>query len=677
MKKTILLLVTALLLCLCSPALAADKLEFYNPDTGALEVRKDYYVTYTVLPDNTIRLDDVYTRDETATRAQLPSRVNGKDVTAINGESIFVCYRNYACYVIPPGITRIVNDEGVGLGGAVLFGDSVTSVEILGEDAPFFMSEDGQFFLDNTLVGCLGAKDRMMVDVAEGTDAVELSAFCQFEKLTSITLPRSVTEVHYAPDPGHMTTLPESLQRINVAHGNPVLRGVSGVLYAGDRLICCPQSALLTRLVPPAGVREIDRYALYGCVQLNEIQLPDSLEVIRYGAFYRTAHLMSLHLPAGVHTIEEGAFSNCYWLEQVTVAAENPHYRVESQLLVRNADNKALLAFGGEETRYDVPDTIRSLGDFAFSGRYYLKHVTLPEGLESLGNEVFSGTGLQTVTLPSTLKEMGVGVFAYCDNLTEVTFTGNGTALTCLPEKTFTFCEKLRQFTLPEGNRITSIGESAFSYCSQLQELTLPEGLTEIGDDAFWSCTRLKSLVLPASLPTFDVGNVYGCSQLKQLFVLGENTRLEGYLSGHSTTIICQNWYNVRGIRTDFKYELYTDWLFLHGPMQVVLANDPRLQQILDAGGTMTCTFTRSYDEDSFTDPTGKKYTFGRKDTSTLQIQLTTADGQTVTREYPCSVSDGKLNMGGNHLAFTVLDLTTVRVESRQWVMILKGGAPQ
>ena len=50
--------------------------------------------------------------------------------------------------------------------------------------------------------------------------------------------------------------------------------------------------------------------------------------------------------------------------------------------------------------------------------------------------------------------------------------------------------------TLPSS--ITEIGEGAFEGCSGLTSLTLPDGITEIGEYAFYQCSGLTSIYVYA-----------------------------------------------------------------------------------------------------------------------------------------------------------------------------------
>ena len=136
--------------------------------------------------------------------------------------------------------------------------------------------------------------------------------------------------------------------------------------------------------------------------------------------------------------------------------------------------------------------------------------VTLPEGLQSIGEWAFYGcTSLTSVTLPEGLQSIGRGAFYGCTSLTSVTLPEG---LQSIGEWTFRGCTSLRSVTLPEG--LKSIGSEAFGGCTSLTSVTLPEGLQSIGYGAFEGCKSLTSVTLPEGLKSIERGAFHGCRNL-------------------------------------------------------------------------------------------------------------------------------------------------------------------
>ena len=79
------------------------------------------------------------------------------------------------------------------------------------------------------------------------------------------------------------------------------------------------------------------------------------------------------------------------------------------------------------------------------------------DGLQKIGDGAFWSTSLPSITLPSTVAEIGGYAFKDCKQLREVVFN--------------------------EG--LQKIGVSAFRMCTSLSSITIPSTVTEIGGSAF------------------------------------------------------------------------------------------------------------------------------------------------------------------------------------------------
>jgi hypothetical protein len=157
-----------------------------------------------------------------------------------------------------------------------------------------------------------------------------------------------------------------------------------------------------------------------------------------------------------------------------------------------------------------LPDTLTSIGEYAFFGCTSLAAVDLPDSLASIGDNAFSGcTSLAAVDLPDSLTEIGDNAFRICTSLAAIDLPDS---LTSIGRDAFSYCTSLAAIDLPDN--LTSIGEYAFYYCMSLASIGLPDALTEIGGSAFESCTSLASIDLPDSLTFIEEYAFYGCTSL-------------------------------------------------------------------------------------------------------------------------------------------------------------------
>ncbi|MDR0713485.1 MAG: leucine-rich repeat domain-containing protein, partial [Bacteroidales bacterium] len=236
----------------------------------------------------------------------------------------------------------------------------------------------------------------------------------------------------------------------------------------------------LYSLVIGDGVTAIGDYAFEGCSGFTgNLSLPEGVTSIGVGAFRNCSSFTgSLNIPVGVTSIGSGAFSDCNGLTGISVDAGNTAYSAVDGVLFNKTGTVLVACPAGKTGAVDIPVTVTSIGDNAFSGcSGLIGSLTLPAGVTSIGDYVFAG----------------------CSG-----FTGS--------------------LTLPAG--LTSIGDVAFYECSGFTgSLTLPAGLTSIGVDAFWSCGGFTgSLNIPAGLTSIGDGAFSECNGLTGISVDAGNT---------------------------------------------------------------------------------------------------------------------------------------------------------
>ena len=233
-----------------------------------------------------------------------------------------------------------------------------------------------------------------------------------------------------------------------------------------------------------------------------------------------------------------------------------------------------------------VPDTVKYIERFAYypNTAYYvssLTKVTLPEGLETIGDNAFaSAPGLSEINLPSTLKSIGERAFMNCniDNFTIpagveyiganafnetymavrkanevrarggdpfiviggelVKYAGDDTVVTVpdgvrgIATDAFSpYGGDVTSITLPDS--VEYIADGAFGTQSELTTVNFGSGLKEIGDTAFSGCDSLNNVVLPEGLKKIGDNAFASCSSLDSISFPGTlETLYPGSLRG-------------------------------------------------------------------------------------------------------------------------------------------------
>ena len=245
----------------------------------------------------------------------------------------------------------------------------------------------------------------------------------------------------------------------------------------------------LTSVTIPDSVTSIGSCAFYDCTGLTSITIPDSVTSIGNGAFYNCTGLTSVTIPDSVTSIGDEAFNNCTRLTSITVKEGNPNYSSDEYGVLFNKDKTLLIQYpiGNKRTSYTIPDSVTSIGDWAFA----------------------QCTSLTSVTIGNSVTSIGEAAFWLCTSLTSVTI---GNSVTSIGSSAFWCCTGLTSITIPDS--VTSIGDYAFIYCTGLTRVTIPDSVTSIGDNAFISCTSLTDVYYTGSKEDWNkisIGLYNGC----------------------------------------------------------------------------------------------------------------------------------------------------------------------
>ena len=214
--------------------------------------------------------------------------------------------------------------------------------------------------------------------------------------------------------------------------------------------------------------------------KIKTIVIKDGVTSIGKNAFYKSG-LTSVTIPNSVTTIGEFAFEFCYSLTSIA-----------------------------------IPNSVTSIGYSAFFKCSALTYITIPNSVTSIGNLAFAYcSSLTSITIPNSVTSIGYGGFSNCNSLTSVTIPNS---VTSIGELAFGGCYSLTSIAIP--NSVTSIGERAFSGCSGLTSITIPNSVTSIGERAFFNCSSLTSITFEGSKrPNFENNFFEGINKSIPIYV--------------------------------------------------------------------------------------------------------------------------------------------------------------
>ena len=155
--------------------------------------------------------------------------------------------------------------------------------------------------------------------------------------------------------------------------------------------------------------------------------------------------------------------------------------------------------FGRNIHSVTIPQSVTSIGDYAFSRCEKMDSLTINDATTSIGSWAFDECyKLTTLSLGKNITTIGDYAFLDCHTLDNVTIPPS---VTSIGKSAFYRCYKLT--TLSLGENIEKIGSYAFAECGHLTNVTIPEKVKTIEPYTFGWCTSLKYITLPAGLTSF------------------------------------------------------------------------------------------------------------------------------------------------------------------------------
>ena len=331
----------------------------------------------------------------------------------------------------------------------------------------------------------------------------------------------------------------------------------------------------LKKIKLPSTLKEIRTSAFEGCTSLEEIIIPEGTTLLGDWAFYRCENLKRVTLPNSLETLNKNVFSECHSLESITLPVTskilkrilegneyfgitsfmNVNYRnhndytagMERNVPIINVEYtdplecvnfiaKYIDYFSNYIYRFNFvekgklqnqtleepkPDElvkkpekkiVLSRNDIG-NNPSYLTRFEIPEGITKIDPQTFKDCmELTTITIPRTVKAIGVSAFANCVSLKKIIFNEG---LEEIEENAFTGCASLEEINFPSTLR--SIGLEAFSHCKNLKSLILPEGLLQMYSSYYNE--DINNITIPGSLMIVPPDFLYSASNLKEITV--------------------------------------------------------------------------------------------------------------------------------------------------------------
>lgn len=370
-----------------------------------------------------------------------------------------------------------------------------------------YNSKSGTYTLAKTDENLSGAVKILSSINGKKVVAIKEKAFFGRDKVTSVTIPESVTDI------GTQAFYGCKAKKINIPKGIKILK---------EKVFC---NSGIESISIPSSVVTIESEAL-AYTPIKNIKIPSSVTTIKDEAFEAT-ELVEFSLPGTVKNVGKGILKFCEKLKKIQFPGG-----------IKEIPEGFVCGCSNLET-IPIPGSVKRIGADAFGGTG-IEKIRLPVKLEEIGESTFSGcTNLKSIVLPGTLKKLGAEAFAYCESLSEVSIPGS---VEKIFEETFENCTSLKKVVFEDGVRY--VEADAFRGCEgNIREMHMTDSLMDIENPGkFENCTfygfsetKIEDACIAFGFPFVSVGtNVLKAPKFKAAAKSGNCVQIhrDGYVPG-------------------------------------------------------------------------------------------------------------------------------------------------
>lgn len=249
----------------------------------------------------------------------------------------------------------------------------------------------------------------------------------------------------------------------------------------------------------PNTVTTIGSSSFANCRHITEMVIPDSVTTIDFSAFQGVSNLVKVTLGSGVTTINSAAFSSdtklievynksalslttgstsngyvsYYALNIYTPSSGSSKISTDSNGFIFYIDGstKYLMGYKGDATSITLPTTAPEVYKMCFAYKTDITNITIPSGINILGANAFTGSGIRSITIPSSVSVIPQYMCSACTNLSNVTLPSS---ITTINNYAFTSCSNLSIVMINRTTPPTLTNSNAFPSITQNYTIYVP-----------------------------------------------------------------------------------------------------------------------------------------------------------------------------------------------------------
>ena len=263
-------------------------------------------------------------------------------------------------------------------------------------------------------------------------------AFAYCKKLTDITLPRDLTAIpdalFYDCESLPKLTIPQNVETIG-DNAFAVCKAIPSVVIP-DRVKTIGYSAFsamqsVKSIVIGKGVEYIDTYAFFDNPHLEKLVMSPSIKTMKNGVFstcpslkevdfcaqldslpaytfYKNTSLQKVILPPTIKVIDDNAFRECTALKGI---------------YIQSLDQWLKMKFVNDRI-WNVTSNPLQYAHNLYVNNKLVTDFVFPEGTTAVPDALLFGSSVKSITLPQTLKYIGLLAFYGCRNLKSIYYYG-------------------------------------------------------------------------------------------------------------------------------------------------------------------------------------------------------------------------------------------------------------
>lgn len=471
----------------------------------------------------------------------IPSEIDLKDkqyfITSID-KDIFADCVNLTSVEIPSSVTNVAVD-------AFNSCSKLESVKV--DNNTNYSSQDGILYnKSKTAFVCIPKAIKGAVSIPNGITTISSSLFQGRNKITSVELSNSVKSIEnnafYNCSGLTNIKIPSGIMSIseNAFYGCDSIRTATMPTLALEYI----EKSKLQSIVINGGAHIGDR-EFYECSNLTSIAL-NSVMHIGDQAFYNCNNLTRIDIPSIITSIGSNSFYGCSNSTGVYITDIESWCAIEFANAQANPLTFAHKLYLNDKlvTNLEIPNTVESIGDYAFNGCIGLTEIKLPSNITSIGIGAFAGCeNIKTATMPtiaissinkSKLQSVIInggstinsGVFTNCNNLVSIEISSS---VTSIGTSVFSGCDKLGSIQVNENN-INYSSLDGILYNKQMTAIiaipkaikgavTIPNGVISLSSNAFADCLGITKIEIPNSVNSIGEDAFSGCDNLIGVYI--------------------------------------------------------------------------------------------------------------------------------------------------------------